>query len=62
MEPLVLRLVANSVCVAQRAGKLIREIMSKGDLGIVEKTVSFQKMSFGLLTCGMCMGLLLVIW
>lgn len=37
MEPLILRLVASSVCVAQRAGRLIREIMSKGDLGIVEK-------------------------
>lgn len=36
----VLRLVANSVNIAHRAGKLIRDIMSKGDLGIVEKVKS----------------------
>lgn len=35
--PLLLRLLATSVTAATRAGKIIRDIMSKGDLGIVEK-------------------------
>lgn len=35
--PLFLRLVSNSVCVAHRAGRLIRDILSKGELGIIEK-------------------------
>ena len=35
--PVILRLVSSSVCIAQRAGKLIRDILKKGDLGIVEK-------------------------
>ncbi|XP_071453738.1 3'(2'),5'-bisphosphate nucleotidase 1 isoform X2 [Hetaerina americana] len=36
-SPLILRVVATSVVVANRAGEIIRDIMSKGDLGIVEK-------------------------
>lgn len=39
-SPLILRLIASSVTAANRAGKIIRDIMSRGDLGIVEK-VSF---------------------
>ncbi|XP_049788643.1 3'(2'),5'-bisphosphate nucleotidase 1 [Schistocerca nitens] len=35
--PLLLRIVASSVNVANRAGKIIRDIMSQGELGIVEK-------------------------
>lgn len=35
--PLILRLLASSVTTANRAGKIIRDIMSKGDLGIVDK-------------------------
>lgn len=35
--PLILRLLATSASAATRAGKIIRDIMSKGDLGIVEK-------------------------
>nr|CAD7598774.1 unnamed protein product [Timema genevievae] len=35
--PLILRLVASSVTAATRAGKIIRDIMSEGNLGIVEK-------------------------
>ncbi|KAB0805164.1 hypothetical protein PPYR_02134 [Photinus pyralis] len=35
--PLVLRLIASSVTAATRAGKIIRDIMSRGELGIVEK-------------------------
>lgn len=34
---LILRLIASSVTAANRAGKIIRDIMSRGDLGIVEK-------------------------
>lgn len=35
--PLVLRLLASSVSAANRAGKIIKDVMSKGELGIVEK-------------------------
>ncbi|KAK6621539.1 hypothetical protein RUM44_001346 [Polyplax serrata] len=35
--PLILRLVASSVCAANQAGKIIRDIMTRGDLAIVEK-------------------------
>lgn len=35
--PLVLRLLASSVVAAGRAGKIIRDVMSRGDLGIVQK-------------------------
>ncbi|XP_026746789.1 3'(2'),5'-bisphosphate nucleotidase 1-like isoform X2 [Trichoplusia ni] len=35
--PLVVRLLASSVSVASRAGKIVRDVMSKGELGIVEK-------------------------
>lgn len=34
---LILRVMASSIAVANRAGTIIRDIMSKGDLGIVEK-------------------------
>lgn len=36
--PAVLRVLASSVRIADRAGDIIREIMAKGKLGIVEKT------------------------
>jgi hypothetical protein len=35
--PLILHLVASSITAVNRAGKIIRDVMSKGDLGIVEK-------------------------
>lgn len=35
--PLIVRLLASSVSVASRAGKIVRDVMSKGELGIVEK-------------------------
>lgn len=35
--PLVVRLLASSVTIAGRAGKIVRDVMSKGELGIVEK-------------------------
>lgn len=36
-SPLVLRLLAASVNVAKRSGTIIRQVLSSGDLGIVEK-------------------------
>jgi len=36
--PLISQVLASSVAIADRAGDIIREIMKKGDLGIVEKT------------------------
>lgn len=38
--PLIVRLLASSVSVAGRAGKIVRDVMSKGELGIVEKVCS----------------------
>lgn len=35
--PLLLRVISSSVRVVDRAGKIIRDVMNKGDLGIVEK-------------------------
>lgn len=35
--PLVMRIVASSIQIAGRAGRIIRDVLAKGDLGIVEK-------------------------
>uniref|UniRef100_A0A182IXC6 3'(2'),5'-bisphosphate nucleotidase 1 n=1 Tax=Anopheles atroparvus TaxID=41427 RepID=A0A182IXC6_ANOAO len=35
--PLVMRVVGSSIKIANRAGKIIRDVMCRGDLGIVEK-------------------------
>ncbi|KAG6463282.1 hypothetical protein O3G_MSEX013780 [Manduca sexta] len=35
--PLIVRILASSVSVANRAGKIVRDVMNKGELGIVEK-------------------------
>ncbi|XP_039757649.1 3'(2'),5'-bisphosphate nucleotidase 1 isoform X2 [Pararge aegeria] len=35
--PLIVRVLASSVSVAGKAGKIVRDVMSKGELGIVEK-------------------------
>lgn len=37
--PLIIRLLASSVSVASRAGNIIKDVMSKGELGIVEKVI-----------------------
>ena len=37
MDPLILRLVAASVSISHRAGRIIRDIMKKGELGVVVK-------------------------
>lgn len=42
---LILRLLASSVRVADRAGNIVRDIMSKGDLGIVDKVKTVQHYS-----------------
>jgi len=34
---IIMRILAASIKVANRAGSIIRDVMSKGDLGIVEK-------------------------
>lgn len=36
---LLLRLVASTTAVANYAGKIVRDVMKKGDLGIVEKVI-----------------------
>ncbi|XP_023935855.1 3'(2'),5'-bisphosphate nucleotidase 1 isoform X2 [Bicyclus anynana] len=35
--PVIVRVLASSVSVAGKAGKIVRDVMSKGELGIVEK-------------------------
>ncbi|XP_023335850.1 3'(2'),5'-bisphosphate nucleotidase 1 [Eurytemora carolleeae] len=37
-EPVILRVLASSVKIADRAGQIVRDIMAGGQLGIVEKT------------------------
>ena len=34
---MILRVIASSVSIAHRAGKIIREVMKKGELGTVVK-------------------------
>lgn len=36
----IIRVMASAISVANRAGTIIRDIMAKGDLGIVEKVSS----------------------
>ena len=38
-SPLVTRLISSSVAIANQAGKIIRDVMAKGELAIVEKEV-----------------------
>lgn len=38
-HPLILRLIASSIPVANHAGKIIRDIMKKGELNIVDKVI-----------------------
>lgn len=35
--PLIMRLLASSVTASKRAGKIVKDIMISGDLGIVDK-------------------------
>lgn len=35
--PLAMRIMASSIAIANRAGKIIRDIMSAGELGIIDK-------------------------
>lgn len=43
--PLLARVVGYSVAIANNAGKIIREIMKKGELGIVEKEAGLYSSS-----------------
>ena len=38
MTNIVTQVLASSVAIADKAGEIVRDIMKKGDLGIVEKT------------------------
>ena len=40
--PLLIRLVSASVAVSNRASQIIRDVLLKGELGIVEKVVLFS--------------------
>lgn len=41
--PLAMRVMANSIAIANQAGKIIRDIMSGGELGIIDKvTIEIQ--------------------
>lgn len=42
--PLILRLMASSVTAATRAGKIIKDVMSKGELGIIDKVSEEKKL------------------
>lgn len=37
VSPLAMRIIASSILIANRAGTIIRDVMSNGELGIVEK-------------------------
>lgn len=36
-SPLAMRIIASSILIANRAGIIIRDVMSNGELGIVDK-------------------------
>lgn len=43
MASLVMRVMASSITIANRAGHIIRDVMSNGELGIVEKVLPYKK-------------------
>ena len=44
--PLVARILSSSVSVANSAGAIIRDVLQKGDLGIVQKEVNMSNKKF----------------
>lgn len=40
--PLLMRILSSSITVANRAGEIIRDIMRKGELGIIDKVFIFK--------------------
>jgi 3'(2'), 5'-bisphosphate nucleotidase len=38
--PLILRIISSSVCVSKQAGIIIRDVMKRGDLAIIEKVLN----------------------
>lgn len=46
IAPAVMRILASSIVVANRAGEIIRDVMSKGELGIIDKVIKLIKKSF----------------
>lgn len=47
--PLAMRVMANSIAIANQAGKIIRDVMSKGELGIIDKVRSIKTSNITLL-------------
>lgn len=39
-----MQIMANSIMIANRAGKIIRDVMSNGELGIVEKVCIYLQL------------------
>ena len=39
--PVLLRLISSSIAIANHAGNIIRDVMTKGELGIVEKVAIY---------------------
>lgn len=37
--PLILKVLASSIKTAARAGKIVKDVMDKGELGIVHKVI-----------------------
>lgn len=35
--PVIMRMMANSIAIANQAGKIIRDVMNNGELGIIAK-------------------------
>lgn len=42
-EPLMIRLLSASVAVANRSGKIIREVLKSGQLGVVQKVHTYTR-------------------
>lgn len=43
--PFLIRLVSSSVAIANRAGVLIRDVLKKGELGIVNKVLEIHALA-----------------
>lgn len=51
--PLAMRIMANSIAIANQAGKIIRDIMSQGELGIIDKVSDKENLSL-INFCSLC--------
>lgn len=48
--PLLLRILATSANAATRAGKIIRDIKEKGNLGVIEKVYNTSRVLYNPIT------------